>query len=65
MRTFSCFISDSRSAVPTLSLILAEDEARARLLARRELLDTRQAVSIEVCEGGKLLWTERAQAAAS
>jgi hypothetical protein len=58
MRTFSCFISDSRTAVPTLSFILAENEVRARLLARRELLETKQALSVEVCEGGKSLWTE-------
>ena len=58
MRTFSCFTSDSRSSVPTLAFIFAEDEVRVRLLARRELLDTKHAVSVEICEGGKLLWTE-------
>ena len=60
MRTFTCFVADSRSAVPTLSIILADSEGRARLLARRELLDHKQAVSVEVCEGGRWLWTERA-----
>jgi hypothetical protein len=59
MRTFSCFVSDSLSAVPTLSFILAKDEDRARVLARRELLDNKHALSVEVCEGGKALWTER------
>jgi hypothetical protein len=39
-------------------LILAESEHRARELARRELVDTRQALSIELCEGGRVLWAE-------
>jgi hypothetical protein len=28
-------------------------------LARRELMDARQPLSIELCEGGKVLWTEQ------
>jgi hypothetical protein len=63
MRTFSCFITDEGSSTPTLSLILADNEDRARELARRELADTRRPVSVEVCEGDKLLWAERAQEA--
>jgi hypothetical protein len=46
--------------MPTLSFILAEDEQRAQELARRELLDAGQAVSIEIRENGKLLWNDRA-----
>jgi hypothetical protein len=60
MRTFSCLVCDGTSALPTLSFILAADEARACLLARRELLDVSQAVSVEVCEGTKVLWVEKA-----
>jgi hypothetical protein len=44
--------------MPTLSFILAENEIRARLLARKVLLETKQPLSVEVCEGGKSLWTE-------
>lgn len=65
MRTFSCFIADSRSPAPVLSFILAEDEDRARLLARRELLNTKQALSVEVCESGKSLWIVCAYKAAA
>lgn len=60
MRTFSCFTFDDRRSVPTLSFLFAEDETRVRLLARRELLATPHASSIEICEGGKLLWIETA-----
>lgn len=59
MRTFSCLTSHPHSDVQTLSFVLAETDARARVLVRRELLDDKGALSVDVCEGGKLLWTER------
>jgi hypothetical protein len=59
MRTFSCFTTHPGSTVPMLSFIMADTEARARILIRRELLDEKEASSVDVCEGGKLLWTER------
>ena len=59
MRTFSCFTNEEGGATPTLSFILAESEQRARELARRELMDARRPVSIEICEGGKVLWVEK------
>lgn len=59
MRTFSCFTTDEGSTTPTLSLILADTEQRARELARRELMDARRPVSVEICEGEKVLWAER------
>jgi hypothetical protein len=59
MRTFSCITEDERNSAPTLSFILAEDEQRARELARRELSDADQPVSIEIRENGKLLWKDR------
>ena len=62
MRTFSCFIFDEGSAVPTLSFIFAADEQRARTFARRELMDALRPVSVELCEGGKLVWAEALQA---
>jgi hypothetical protein len=46
--------------VPTLSFIFAANEQRARELARRELMDVKQAVSVEIHENGKLLWVEAA-----
>lgn len=58
MRAFSCFITDSRHSVPTLSFIFASDLGRARELARRELLESPHAVSYELCENGRLLVTE-------
>jgi hypothetical protein len=60
MRTFSCFVTEQDSSTPTLALILAETEDRARELARRELRGARRPVAIEICEGAKLLWTEAA-----
>ena len=63
MRTFSCFISDSLSTVPTLALILAEDDKRARVLARRELMDARRPLSVEIRENGKFVAIERVKRA--
>jgi len=42
-------------------LIIAESLQRARELARRELLKSQAAVSIEISEGADLLWTGTAQ----
>jgi hypothetical protein len=47
-------------STPTLSIILAESELRVRALARPELLDGRRPVSIEICEGDRMLWVETA-----
>lgn len=59
MRTFSCFITEGGCGTPTLSLILASDEHRARELAQRELLDAREPQAVEICEGARLLWSQR------
>jgi len=59
MRTFSCLMNEEGGAAPRLSFIFAETEQRARELAQRELMDARRPVSIEICEGGKLLWAEK------
>lgn len=58
MRHFSCFTRDEQHTVSAPSFIIAGDEFRARFLARRELMDTPHAISVEICEGGKLLWIE-------
>jgi len=60
MRTFSCFTHARASTVPTLSFIFAADEARARVLAQRELMEVREARLLELCENGRLLWTQAA-----
>lgn len=53
MRTFSCFIKDDRYTVPSLALILVQDEHRARELARRQLLESGHHLEIEVMEEGR------------
>jgi hypothetical protein len=63
MRTFSCFTTERGCTTPTLSLIFAESEQRARELARRELTEARQPVAIELCEGDTVLWREEVAAA--
>jgi len=60
MRTFSCFVTEAGCSTPTLALIIAATEDRARELARREMRDARRPISIELCEGATLLWTEAA-----
>ncbi len=58
MRTFTCFTTDRRYAVPTLSFILAADEERACEIARRELLSAGDHTSIELHENGRCIFTE-------
>ena len=60
MSTFTCLIYEEGSSVPTLSIVLAESEERARLLVLKELSDNKRAVSIEVYEDRLLRWTQRA-----
>jgi len=62
VRTFSCFITGEASPTPTLSLILADSEERARELARRELLDAHRPIAVELCEGGRRIWFETIEA---
>jgi hypothetical protein len=58
LRTFSCFITEEGSSTPTLALIVALDENRARELAYKQVLDARHPTFLEVCEGERLLWFE-------
>ena len=55
MRTFSCFARDAQSDAPALTLILAQSLERARVLARRELMEIRSGVAIEIVENGRTL----------
>jgi hypothetical protein len=60
MRTFTAHIHDNRYARPAEAFIVAADELRARVLARRELSNWAGAVRVEVRENGRPLWTEAA-----
>lgn len=53
MRTFSCFLTDDRYSIPTLSFLLVGDARLARELALRRLLESPHHRSIEVLEGGE------------
>jgi hypothetical protein len=59
MRTFTCFMTDRRYTVPTLSIILARDAQRALEIARRELGASRDHVALEVHENGRCVFTEQ------
>lgn len=61
MRTFSCFTFDNKCSLPALFFVIAANVARARVLARRELLATEGAVSVEIFENNKLLGIEMAE----
>lgn len=58
MRTFSCFIVDSRYSAPTLVFLFADDEAAARRIARRRLLESEHHLAVEVHEDGRELFRE-------
>ena len=53
MRTFSLFTTDTRYTVPTLTLILAEDEARAITLAQGNLAESEFHTHVELREGDR------------
>ena len=58
MRTFTCFFTDTRYSVPTLSFFVTSDAERARELARRELRANANYRGFEVREGNRLLFLE-------
>jgi hypothetical protein len=60
MRTFACFTTESGAGAPALSFIFAADEARARELALRELMEAVRPARIEVYENDLLLFVEDA-----
>ena len=55
MRTFTCAMFDTDDSQPTVTLILAADEDRARALALSELARAHRAVAVEIREGGRLI----------
>jgi hypothetical protein len=60
MRAFTCFFSDTRYSVPTLSVYLTTDAERARDLARRELGANLHYTGFELCDGVQRLFLEGA-----
>jgi hypothetical protein len=59
VRTFSCFITDDRYTVPTLTFLLVADEALARELALRRLLESPHHRKIELMENGERVFVRR------
>ena len=51
MRTFSCFVTDDRYSVPTLTFLLVADPALARELALRRLLECPHHRKVEIRPG--------------
>ena len=51
MRTFSFFTTDTRYRVPTLTLVVAENEARAIALAYDNLTRSEFHTAVEIREG--------------
>ena len=58
MRAFACQAYSSSDSGPGLATILAEDEARAGVLARRVLIQLEGAVRVEIRENGRLVGVE-------
>ena len=56
MRTFSCFITDDRYTVPTLTFLLVADEKLAREMALRRLLESPHHRNVEVLENGQCIF---------
>jgi hypothetical protein len=59
LRTFACFVTDDRYTAPTLTFMLVADEALARELALRRLLESPHHLSVELLEDGEPVFTRR------
>ena len=57
MRNFEFFVNDLRYSLPTLLLVEARDETRARILAGLVLAESRHHLSVEVREGDRVLFS--------
>lgn len=57
MRTFSFYMQDEHQPVTLHMSALLEDEARAEELARKHLDRSPHCLSVEVREGGRVLFT--------
>jgi hypothetical protein len=58
VRTFSLFTTDTRYSVPTLTLVVADDEARAIVLANSASAQSAFHTAVEVREGGRAIYQE-------
>jgi hypothetical protein len=56
VRTFSLFTIDTRYSVPTLTIVLAEDEPRAIELARANLNESRFHRGVELRDGERAVF---------
>ena len=54
MLTFTFYIRDKRFSVPGVAFVIVEDEARARELAVRRLMESAHYTAIDVYEGEDL-----------
>jgi hypothetical protein len=54
MATYTFHIRDDRYSAPTTAFVIVEDEARARELAARHLLESMHYAAIDVYEGEDL-----------
>ena len=59
MRTFSCFITDDRYSVPTLTFLLVADEQLAREMALRRLLESPHHRTVELRENGERIFERK------
>jgi hypothetical protein len=55
LQTFEFYLDDDRYAVPTLKLVVADDEAFALATAQRLLDESRHHRGVEVCVAGQRL----------
>lgn len=58
MRSFSLFTTDSRYTVPTLTLVVAQDEAAAIARARLALAVSAFHTAVELREGERRIYQE-------
>lgn len=58
MRTFSCFVFERDDPTPSLTYVITGSLQRAKEIVRREFLNRDATVSVEICEGARLLCTE-------
>jgi hypothetical protein len=59
LRTFSCFITDDRYSVPTLTFMLVADEKLAREMALRRLLESPHHRNVELLENGQCIFERK------
>lgn len=61
-RVFSLYVADTRYSVPTLTMVVAENEAQVRSLAHIELLASPNHLAVEVREHDAVVFAETREA---